>query len=195
MAAMKPTLLATALLLFAAPLAVAADPGTPGGVPPNNPDSKATIDKSTRHGEWVEIAVPGTQTKLKSFVVHPESKDKTPFVIVIHDIYGMSDWPRAVADQLAADGFIAIVPDLLSGKGANGGGTEAVGNVGQTIMGLKLDEVAADLNAVRDYGKKLVNSNGKTAVVGFCWGGGQSFGYATVQPDLDAAVVYYGTPP
>jgi carboxymethylenebutenolidase len=108
----------------------------------------------------------------------------------------MGDWGRAVGDQLAKEGFIAIVPDLLSGKGPNGGGTEELGaNVGTTIRSLTPDDVAARLNAAMAYGKSLPSSSKKTAVIGFCWGGSASLNYAIAQPELSASVVYYGTPP
>jgi carboxymethylenebutenolidase len=197
---MKLTLIAFALLLTAS-FAFAADapaPGSPGGVPPADKEAKATLEKSPRHGEIASIEVPGDKTPVKSYVVHPEREGKVPVVIVIHDIYGMGDWAKAVADQLAADGFIAIVPDLVSGHGKDGGGSETLTDRQSTmaaVSGLKADEVNARLNAVRDYGKKLPASSGKTATIGFCWGGGKSFAYAVAQPDLDAAVVYYGSPP
>ena len=117
-------------------------------------------------------------------------------VLVIHDIRGMTDIPRAVGDQLAEDGFIAIVPDFLSGKGPNGGGTDSLGNaVGQTIQALTNDEMTARLNAAMEYGKKLPASNGKTAVMGFCWGGTRTWAYAMAQPGLSAAIPYYGSAP
>ena len=167
-------------------------------LPPAEPAAKATLEKSPRHGEWVDIAVPNGKTVLKSYVVYPQRKDKAPVVIVIQEIFGLTDWIRSVADQLAAEGFIAIAPDLLSGKGPGGGGTDAIksrDDVTKMVRELKPDEVFADLDAVRDYGMKLPAASGKTATVGFCWGGGMSFGYATHQPGLNAAAVYYGTPP
>jgi len=104
-----------------------------------------------------------------------------------------------VADQLAADGFIAIAPDLLSGKGPKGGGTDEIagsgGDVRKAVQSITPEEVTAALNAVREYGMKLPASNGKTATIGFCWGGARSFDFATKQPELSAAVVYYGTSP
>jgi carboxymethylenebutenolidase len=63
------------------------------------------------------------------------------------------------------------------------------------VSGLDPDVVTADLNAVADYAKKLPASNGKIAVSGFCWGGGQSFRFATNRKDLSAAFVFYGPPP
>ena len=156
--------------------------------------TKALAD-SPRHGEWVDIALPDGG-KLKSFVVYPERKEKTGVVLVIHDIRGMTDIPRALGDQLAQDGFIAIVPDFLSGKGPNGGGTESLGQaVGQTIQALTNDEMTTRLNAAMEYGKKLPASNGKTAVTGFCWGGTRTWAYAMAQPGLAAAIPYYGSAP
>lgn len=153
------------------------------------------LDESSRHGEFVDIPL-ADGGKLNTWVVYPERKDKAGVVLVIHDIRGMGDWIRAVADQLAQDGFIAIAPDFLSGKGPDGGGTASLGrDVGQAIRALTDDEVVARLDAALRYGRELPAANGKTAVLGFCWGGTQSFGYALAQPELDAAVVYYGSVP
>jgi carboxymethylenebutenolidase len=196
---MKPSiLLSLTLATLSLSLLTPARADAPAGLPPGEKDAKATIEKSPRHGEWADIAVPGSNVPLRSYVVYPERKDKAPVVIVIHEIFGLSDWVRSVADQLAADGFIAIAPDLLSGHGKDGGGTDSFSgrdDVVKAIRGLKSEEVTSALNAVRDYGAKLPAAGGKTATIGFCWGGGQSFAYASNQPDLSAAVVYYGTPP
>lgn len=165
-------------------------------IPAGTPEHAArALKESPRHGEWVDITL-ADGTALKSWVVYPERSTKSGVVLVIHDIRGMSDIARAVGDQLAQDGFIAIVPDFLSGKGPNGGGTDSLGNgVGQAIQQLTPDDVVARLNAAMEYGKKLPASNGKTGVVGFCWGGSQSFLYASQQPNLNAAVVFYGSAP
>jgi len=176
----------------------AAKAGGAGAIPPNEQTAKAALEKSPRHGEFVDVTVPGSETPLRAYVVYPERKEKAPVVLVIHEIFGLSDWIRSVADQLAADGFIAVAPDMLSGRGPNGGGTEAAGSrddVVKLVRGLKPEDVVKGLNAVRDYGAKLPASNGKTATIGFCWGGGMSYLYATAQPQLNAAVVYYGTSP
>lgn len=183
------------LVIFSAAALAAPDSA---GLPPGEKDAKARLEKSPRHGEWIDISVPGSQTPLKSYIVYPEVKEKAPVVIVIHEIFGETDWIRSVADQLAADGFIAIAPDLLSGHGAKGGGTDSFAggdDVKKAIRDLKPDEVTAGLNAVFAYGKTRPASSGKTATIGFCWGGGQSFAYAAHQPELSAAVVYYGQPP
>lgn len=167
-------------------------------LPPGNDDAKAQLERSPRHGEYVDVKLAGSQVQIRSYVVYPERKDKAPAVIVIHDIGGLGDWVRAVADQLARDGFIALVPDLVSGLGPNGGGSDAFSSrddVVKAIRGLALDEQVRRLEAVRDYALKLPAASGKTATVGFCWGGSASFAYATRQPGLNAAVVYYGTAP
>ncbi|MGA7104213.1 MAG: dienelactone hydrolase family protein [Candidatus Deferrimicrobiaceae bacterium] len=167
-------------------------------VPPGEAGAKAALESSPRHHEWVDIAVPGRDTKVAAFVAYPERKDKAPVVVVIHEIYGLTDWIRAVADRLAADGFIAIAPDFLSGKGPGGGGTEKFASrddVVKAVRSLVAPEVAAMLDAVSRYGRGLPAAKEQFATVGFCWGGGQSFHYATTQQDLDAAVVFYGTSP
>jgi len=185
-------------------------PGAPGGgrggpqidvpwndaIPPGTAEHAArALKESSRHGEWADVKM-ADGTVLKSWVVYPERAQKAGVVLVIHDIRGMSDMARAMGDQLAQDGFIAIVPDFLSGKGPNGGGTDSLGTgVGQAIQGLTPADVNARLNAAMEYGKKLPASNGKTGVIGFCWGGSRSFGYAAAQPGLNAAVVYYGDAP
>ncbi len=163
-------------------------------VAPGTPEHAArALKESSRHGEWVDIKL-ADGTALKTWVVYPEKATKAGVVLVIHDIRGMADIPRAVGDQLAQDGFIAIVPDFLSGKGPNGGGTESLGaGVGQAIRTLTPAEANARLDAAMEYGRKLPASNGRVGVVGFCWGGSRSFGYAVHQPALNAAVVYYGS--
>ena len=153
------------------------------------------LQESSRHGEWVEIKLPDGKS-MNSWVVYPERKDKAGVVLVIFDINGMRDLARALGDQLAQDGFIAIVPDFLWGLAPNGEGSAALGGgVGQAIQKLTNDDVNAKLDAAMEYGKKLPASNGKTGVVGFCWGGARSFAYAAHQPNLDAAVVFYGEAP
>ena len=165
-------------------------------IPPGTNDHAArALKESSRHGEWVDIKMTDG-TNLKSWVVYPERADKAGVVLVIHDIFGMRDLARALGDQLAQDGFIAIVPDFLSGKGPNGGGSESLGTgVNAAITALTPADVNARLNAAMEYGKKMPASNGKTGVIGFCWGGARSFGYAAAQPSLNAAVVYYGDAP
>lgn len=167
-------------------------------LPPGEDQAKATLAKSPRHGEYVDVKVEGSDVPIRTWVVYPERKDKAGVVIVIHEIYGLSDWIRAVADQLAEDGFIAVAPDLISGKGPNGGGTDSAPNrddVVKLIRGLTPEEVTIRLNAVRAYAVKLPSANGKAATLGFCWGGSNSFAYACAQPALHAAVVYYGSAP
>jgi carboxymethylenebutenolidase len=166
-------------------------------LPPGEDAAKTALNTSPRHGEWASVKA-GDGKSIQTWVVYPERKDKAGVVIVIHEIFGLSDWIRAVADRLAAEGFIAVAPDMLSGEGPGGGGTDSVSSrddVVKLVRGLTPEKVTARLNAVRDYATKLPAANGKSATVGFCWGGSQSFAYAAEQRDLNAAVVYYGTAP
>ena len=157
--------------------------------------AKARVDKSPRHLEWVKVKHDNRE--VSCFVAYPEVKDKAPVVLVIHEIFGMTDWVRGVTDQLAEAGYIAIAPDLLSGMGPKGGGTDelAGGDVRKAISNLPPDQITADLNAAAAYATKLPASNGKLFVAGFCWGGGQSFRYATNNKNLKAAFVFYGPGP
>ncbi len=184
---MKRLLAAVLLFVFAATLTAVAQDW-----------AKADLEKSPRHKEWVKLK-NGDRT-VEAFVVYPETKGKAPAVIVIHEIFGMTDWVQTVADQLAAQGYIAIAPDLLSGMGPNGGGTASIAatdanGVGKAIRDLPPAQIVGDLNAALAYVKKLPAANGKVAVGGFCWGGSQTWNFAASGADVNAAFPFYGTGP
>ncbi len=157
--------------------------------------ARQRLEKSPRHREWVTAKHDGRS--VETFIVYPESKGKTPVVLIIHEIFGLTDWAQEVADEVAEAGYIAVVPDLLSGMGPHGGRTSDFpeGGATEAVSHLKPEQVSGDLNAAADYGLKLPPSNGKLFVAGFCWGGGQSFRFATNRRDLSAAFVFYGPPP
>lgn len=158
--------------------------------------AKAKLGESPRHHEWADVK-NGSRT-VRTFVAFPEVKEKAPVVIVIHENKGLTDWVRLAADEFAAAGCIAVAPDLLSGMAPGGGNTDAFKDTDAATQGIyKLppDQVTADLNAVAKYATSLPAGNGKLAVAGFCWGGSQSFRYATDNKDLKAALVFYGTGP
>lgn len=158
--------------------------------------AKKKLEGSPRHQEWVDLK-SGSRT-LKCFVVYPEKKDKATVVVLIHEIMGLTDWVMSVADQLAAKGYIAIAPDFLSGMAPNGGRTIDFADVGkarEAISALPPAQVTSDLNAACNYALKIPSANGKVAVGGFCWGGTQTFRFATNRPDLKSAFVFYGTGP
>jgi carboxymethylenebutenolidase len=158
--------------------------------------AKAKLEKSPRHREWVPIKY-GDRT-VQAYIVYPEVKSKAPVVLVIHEIFGLSDWAKEMTDEIAAQGYIAIAPDLLSGFGPKGGGSSEFPSVEDTtkaVSGLNADVVIADLEATADYAVKLPAANGKLAVAGFCWGGSKSFAFAAHRKALDAAFVFYGTAP
>jgi carboxymethylenebutenolidase len=180
----------------------------PGGVtaevvgniplPPGEADAKAALNSSPRHGEYVDVAIPGDKAKLRTWVSYPERKTKAGIVLIIHEVYGLSDWIRGVADQLAAEGFIAVAPDLVSGLGPGGGGTDSAASrddVVKLVHTLTPEMAAVRINAARVYAASIPAANGKIATLGFCWGGGKSFAYAANQPPPDATVVFYGVSP
>ena len=189
------------------PAAVAAQqqPAAPAVVVPEKMDDAippaaefvaAALENSPRHGEWTDIRM-GNGAIIRSWIVYPESKSKTGVVIVVHENRGLNDWARAVADQLAEDGFIAIAVDLLSGKGPNGGHTDSIppDQVGKVFASLDRAEINARLDTVREYAIQIPAANGRVGMVGFCWGGSTVFQYAVHQPALNAGVVYYGSAP
>jgi carboxymethylenebutenolidase len=140
-------------------------------MPPSEDTAKDALNHSPRHGEFRTVTV--AETPVRVWIVYPERSDKAPVVLVIHEIFGLTDWIRAVADQFAAAGFIAVAPDLVSGKGLNGGGTDAVASrddVVKIVSGLAHDEVMTRLNAVRAYALALPAASGMCAAVGFCCG-------------------------
>jgi carboxymethylenebutenolidase len=166
--------------------------------------ARQRLAKSPRHQEWVKIKYKtgnaDAEREVSAFVVYPQVKTKAMAVLVIHEIFGMSDWVQSLADEVAEAGYIAIAPDLLSGMGPNKGGTSDVATagsnaIGKAIQALPPDQITADLNAVADYVAALPSANGKLAAAGFCWGGGETFRFATNRASLKVAFVFYGAPP
>ena len=158
--------------------------------------AKARLDASPRHHEYVTLK--HDNRTLQAFVVYPEVHNKASVVILIHEIFGLSDWAKEMADELAAKGYIVIAPDLLSGHGPNNGGSAEIPSQEdriKAVSALDPNEVLADLDSAADYAKKIPAANGKIAVAGFCWGGSKSFAFAAHRKDLGAAFVFYGTAP
>ena len=165
-------------------------------LPASADTARDRLNSSPRHGEWVSVPAPGGDA-VESWIVYPERSDTAPVVVVIHEIFGLTDWIRAVADEMASQGFIAIAPDLLTGKGPDGGRTDSVDGDGARalIRALDRDEVHTRLKAVADWATALPAARDSYGVVGFCWGGRTSFTFATHDAELGAAIVYYGTSP
>ena len=150
---------------------------------------KERLIRSPRHGEWIDVQ--SGQRSIKAFVVYPERKEKTPAVLVVHEIFGLTDWVRSLCDELAENGVIAIVPDLLSGQKF-----EDIDGARKAISALSKDQVKADLDAVSAYAlTKIPACNGALGICGFCWGGGITFEYANANPKLKAAYSFYGVAP
>lgn len=195
---MSPTLRTFVAPVIAFSLAAAITPPSTAAqsLPPGGDDAVAALEASPRHGEWVKYDA-GDGDMVEAWVVYPERSDAAPVVVVIHEIFGMSDWIRAVADRLAGEGFIAIAPDMLSGKGPGGGGTASFDSqeVGRAIRDLDRGEINRRLEAAGAYALSLPAAGDRVGAVGFCWGGSTTWLLATDWADLDAAVVYYGTSP
>ena len=159
-----------ALLLSTLLLAQAPD----ASLPASADNAKAALESSPRHGEYIDVKMPGGGAPIRTWISYPERKDKAGVVIVIQEIFGLTDWLRGVADQLAKEGFIAVAPDMVSGLGPGGGGTESVSSRDDVVAltrGISPEEANKRLDAVRDWAIKLPAANGKSATVGFCWGG------------------------
>jgi carboxymethylenebutenolidase len=154
------------------------------------------LENSPRHQEWISVKTPSKE--VKSFLVYPEVTEKTPVVILIHENRGLNDWARSMADQIAEMGYIALAPDFLSGTAPNGGGTADYENSDAArtgIYNLDPEQIHTTLDAAVEFAKQIPASNGKSVVIGFCWGGSQSFQFATETADIAAAIVCYGTGP
>lgn len=190
-------------ICLSATVAAAAD-STSVAPPPRDPNlpageenAKAALNSSPRHGEMVDVPMAGGPA-IQTWIVYPERKDKAGVVLVIHEVFGLSDWARAVGDQLAREGFIAVVPDLISGMGPGGGGTDSVqsrDDVVKLVRALTPDEVKRRLDTVRAWALAQPAAKKEYATIGFCWGGGRSFEYAASDPAPKGSVVYYGTSP
>ncbi|MEQ9454343.1 MAG: dienelactone hydrolase family protein [Phycisphaeraceae bacterium] len=155
------------------------------------------LESSPRHHEWVVLG-SGRGRSVRAFVVYPEVAEKAGVVVVIHENRGLNDWARSEADQVAELGYIAIAPDLLSGMGPGGGGTEAFGSPDEArtgIYGLDQAMVTEDLKAVVRYGRTMDAGDGRVSVAGFCWGGSQAFGFAAEDARLAGVYVFYGSAP
>jgi carboxymethylenebutenolidase len=192
--------LVAGLVLAAAAPATAQEAGTPGDerewLPPGAEGAMAALNASPRHGEWVMVRLADGDS-VRSWVVYPERSDPAPVLVVIHEIFGLTSWVRAVADQAAADGFIAIAPDLLTMEDVP---TDAAGDPERqpavaAVRALDPDRVHRQIRAVAEFAMALPAARSVYGITGFCWGGSTTFEHATRYDDLMGAVVFYGSSP
>ena len=167
-----------------------------GWLPPDADGAVAALNASPRHGEWATVRLENGDS-VRSWVVYPERSDAAPVVVVIHEIYGLTNWVRAVADQMAAAGFIAIAPDLLTMADVS---QDEAGNPEQqpavaAIRALDTDRVHEHVRAVAEYAMSLDAAQPIYGITGFCWGGSTSFEHATRYDDIIGAVPFYGSSP
>ena len=165
-------------------------------LPPDAESALARLNSSPRHAEW-QVIRTGPGDSVRAFVVYPETDEPAPVVLVVHEIYGLTNWVRGVADQLAADGFIAIAPDLLTMENIpnDENGDPDRQQATSRIRELDRADVHRQLRAVADWGMALPAATDSYGIVGYCWGGSTSFMHAVESPELGAAVVYYGGSP
>lgn len=154
------------------------------------------LSESPRHHEWVSLS--HGEREFEAFVVYPETREKAKAVIVIHENRGLNDWARLFADKLAGEGYLVIAPDLISNTVEGKKRTTDFENsdmAREAIYELDPQQVTADLNAAFEYIKNDPASTGEVAVTGFCWGGSQTFRYATNNSEITSAHLFYGTGP
>jgi carboxymethylenebutenolidase len=176
----------------AAESSVSAAPGNA----PSATSAQQQLSSSSRHGEWVIVKTSATDS-VRAWLVYPERRNKAPVVVVVHEIYGLSNWVRSVADQLAADGFIAIAPDLLTMKNIPNDANGEPERQAATTAIRTLDPAAyqRDIRKTAEFAMNLPAATKKYGVVGYCWGGSAVFNHAIFYPDVNAVVSYYGTTP
>lgn len=186
---------------------LAAPVATPSGsqgdmsIPPSNNNAAARLKASPRHGEWVTVAwEPGSKDSIMAWIVYPKTSNaKTPVVVVVHEIFGLSSWVRSVADQLAADGYIAIAPDFLS-KLRGGPTTEELpgDSANKLIRSLPpAERQYKAIDAVAKYAMSQPSAAQKYDVIGFCWGGQTVWLHAINGgiPGFSGGVAFYGPAP
>ncbi|HUP87733.1 MAG TPA: dienelactone hydrolase family protein [Longimicrobiales bacterium] len=171
-------------------------PAAAATIVPGATQAQARLTASPRHGEWVVVKT-GANDSVRAYLVYPERKSKAPVVVVIHEIFGLSNWVRSVADQLAADGFIAIAPDLLTKFNVvqTATGEPNPDSARAAIGRIKKEQYQPQIRKVAEYAMSLPAATKKYGVVGYCWGGGAVFAHAVWYPDVNAVVSYYGTTP
>lgn len=163
---------------------------------PSATTAQQQLAASPRHGEWVTVKTSATDS-VRAWLVYPERRENAPVVVVIHEIFGLSNWIRSVADQLAADGFIAIAPDLLTMKNIanNENGEPIPDSARAAIRTLDFLSYQRDISEVAKYAMNLPAASKKYGVVGYCWGGTAVFAHGLMYPEASAVVSYYGTTP
>ena len=165
------------------------------GLPAGGADVAARLAGSTRHAEWAMVRV-GNADSVRAWIVYPERSTKAPVVVVVHEIFGLSTWIRGVADQLAADGFIAVAPDFLTGySGVFHPDSLPVDSARSMIRRLDANQIQSRIDAVARWAMALPAAAPRYGIVGFCWGGGIVFNHAVHSPTLSAGVAYYGAAP
>jgi carboxymethylenebutenolidase len=166
------------------------------GIPASATTAEARLKASPRHGEWVKIAwQPGSADSLMAWVVYPERRTRAPVVVVVHEIFGLSTWVRSVADQVAADGFIAVAPDFLSRVRGGPSSVELSSDTARRLIaGVDAAERSRVIVAAANWAMTQPAAEPRYAVIGYCWGGGTTFMHAVHGgvKGFSAGVAFYG---
>jgi carboxymethylenebutenolidase len=177
--------------------ALALGQGT-AGLPASNMTAEARLQASPRHGEWVKMAwEPGSTDSLMAWIVYPTGRSKAPVVVVVHEIFGLSTWVRGVADQVAADGFIAIAPDFLSRVRGGPSSVELPSDTARRMIGaVDAAERNRAIVAAANFAMMQPSAQPKYAVIGYCWGGSTTFYHAVHGgvKGFSGGVAFYGLP-
>lgn len=166
-------------------------------LPPSGATALGDLGASPRRADFVDIQVPGSAVPVRSWIAYPD-RSPAPIVMVISDLYGLSDWVRSVADAFAAEGFVTVAPDLLTAATPAGSDHPFFleeTRIVPTVARIGPRERTTRLDAVRAWALDLPMANGRAGMVGFGWGGSVGFAYAVTQPALDALVAFYGAGP
>ncbi|MCC6317174.1 MAG: dienelactone hydrolase family protein [Gemmatimonadaceae bacterium] len=168
------------------------------GLPASNNAAAARLAASPRHGEWVKFpSAPGSADSIMAWIVYPEAREKAPVVVVVHEIFGLATWVRGVADQVAADGFIAIAPDFLTRVRGGPSTVELRGDTARALIaGVNIEERNRIIAAAASYAMMQPAATQKYGVIGYCWGGSTTFAHAVNGgvKGFSGGVAFYGAP-
>lgn len=181
-----------------APSAATAVTQPSAGLPASAAHASARLATSPRHGEWVMVPLAaGSADSVRAWIVYPERATKAPVVVVVHEIFGLTTWVRGVADQLAAEGFIAVAPDYLTGLLSSASPDNLSMEEGRAAMQkVNFETATRQTQAVAQWASTLPAANGRWGIVGYCWGGSMVWRQAVAAGErASAGVVYYGTLP
>ena len=163
--------------------AVAGYPGDPAVHVPESAVDAASVD------------LPGPDGEIGAYVARPREGGPAPAVVVVHENKGLVPYITDVARRLAAAGYVAVAPDLLSRLGGTAS-FQTPADVTAALATIDAADVVADVRATLDWaaGQADVQSD-RLGILGFCYGGGVAWRVLTQEPRLTAGIPFYGPTP